>query len=68
MVNPVMNKQNDHVVSLVSDVSEIHNVSTTKHPAYVMMLGVVASNWKKISPLCTLIQLTLRSLAMFNFL
>ena len=48
-VNPVINKQNDCVVSFGQDVSEIRNVSTTKHPASVMMLGFVASKGEKMS-------------------
>jgi len=50
-VDPVMNKQNDRVVSFGQDVSEYRNVSTTKHPASVMMLGVVASNGLKMPPI-----------------
>lgn len=49
-VDPVMNKQNDRVVSFGQDVSEYRYVSTTKHPATVMMLGVVASNGLKMPP------------------
>ena len=41
---PVVNKQNDRIVSFGQDISELRNVSTTKHPTSVMMLGVVASN------------------------
>ena len=48
MVNPVFNKQNSHVVTFGKDISEIRKVSTTKHPASVMMLGVVALNGEKI--------------------
>ena len=50
MVDPVVNKQNERVVSFGKDISEVRNVSTTKHPASVMMLGVVASNGEKMHP------------------
>ena len=36
------------MVSFGKDISELRNVSTTKHPASVMMLGVVASNREKM--------------------
>ena len=49
-VDPVVNKQNDRVVSFGQDVSEVRNISTTKHPASVMMFGVVASNGEKMPP------------------
>ena len=49
-VDPVFNKQNDPVATFSKDISEIRKVSTTKHPASVMMLGVVASNGKKMPP------------------
>ena len=49
-VDPVVNKQNDCIVSFGQDTSELRNVSTTKHPASVMMLGVVASNGEKMPP------------------
>jgi hypothetical protein len=49
-VDPVFNKQNDRVVSFGQDVSKVRYVSTTKHPASVMMLGVVASNGEKMPP------------------
>ena len=49
-VNPVFNKQNDCVVTFGKDISEIHKVSTIKHPASVMMLGVVTSNGEKMPP------------------
>ena len=42
-VDPVVNKQNDRI-------SELRKESTTKHPASVMMLGVVASNGEKMPP------------------
>ena len=38
----VFNKQNDRVVTFRNDVSEIRWVSTTNHPAELVMLGVVA--------------------------
>ena len=49
-VDPVFNRQNDRVVSFGNDVSNHQRVSTTKHPASVMMLGVVASNGEKMPP------------------
>lgn len=49
-VDPVINKQNDRVVSFGQDVSKVRYVSATKHPASVMMLGVVASNGEKMPP------------------
>lgn len=49
-VDPVVNKQNDRVVSYGKDVSEVRNTSTTKRPASVMMLGVVGSNGEKMPP------------------
>ena len=49
-VDPVVNKQNDRIVSFGQDISELRNVSTTKHPASVMMLGVVTSNRLKMPP------------------
>ena len=39
-VDPACNKRNDHVVTFGKDISEIHKVSTMKHPASVIMLGV----------------------------
>ena len=50
MVDPVFNKQNDCVATFGKDISEICKVSTMKHPASVMMLGVVASNGEKMLP------------------
>ena len=47
-VDPVFNKQNDRVVAFGNDISEHHRVSTTKHPASIMMLSVVASNGEKM--------------------
>ena len=49
-VDPVFNKQNDHIVTFGKDISEICKVSTTKHSASVMMLSVVASNGEKMLP------------------
>ena len=49
-VDPVFNKQNNRVATFGKDISEICKVSTTKHPASVMMLGVVASNGEKMPP------------------
>jgi len=49
-VDPVINKQNDRVVSFGQDISDVRYVTTTKHPASVMMLGVVASNGEKMPP------------------
>ena len=37
------------MVSFGQDIYELRNVSITKHPASVMMLGVVASNGEKMS-------------------
>ena len=50
-IDPVVNKQNDRVVSFGQDVPEMPNVSTTKHPTFVMMLGVVSSNKEKMPTL-----------------
>ena len=49
-VDPVVNKQNERVAGFGKDTPEVRNVSTTKHPASVMMLGVVASNGEKMPP------------------
>ena len=49
-VDPVINKQNDRVVSFGQDISDICCITTTKHPASVMMLSVVASNGQKMPP------------------
>ena len=49
-VDPVFNKQNNHVVILSKKISEIHKASTTKHLVSMMMLGVVASNGEKMLP------------------
>ena len=45
-VDPVFNKQNDWLVKFGNAVS----LSTTKHPALMMMAGVVASNGEKMPP------------------
>lgn len=49
-VDLVMNKQDGCVVSFSQDVSEIRYMSMTKHPASMMMLGIMASNEEKILP------------------
>ena len=49
-VDPAINKQNDRVVSFGQDISGVCYVSTTKRPASVMMLGVVASNGENMPP------------------
>ena len=49
-VDPVFNKQNNHVATFGKDISEIRKVSTMKHSTSVMMLGVVASNGEKMLP------------------
>lgn len=49
-VDPVINNQNDRVVCFDKSEYGIRNVTTTKHPASVMMLGVVASNGEKMPP------------------
>ena len=59
-VDPVFNKQNDCVATFGKDISEICKASTTKHPASVMMLGVVASNGEKMPPVwqCNILTVT----------
>ena len=47
-VDPVINKQNDRVLSFGQDISGVRYVCTTKHQTSAMMLGVVASNGKKM--------------------
>ena len=47
-VDPVYNKQNDRVVKIRNDVFEHRRMSTTKHPASIVMPGVIASNGEKI--------------------
>ncbi|QQP57474.1 Uncharacterized protein FKW44_002481 [Caligus rogercresseyi] len=42
-VDPVYNKQNDRVICFGNVSNVIRSVSKTKHPASVMMLGIVAS-------------------------
>ncbi|KAF2364913.1 Transposase type 1 [Trinorchestia longiramus] len=49
-VHLLVNKQNDRIISFGQDISELWNVFTTKHPASVMMLGVVTSNGEKMPP------------------
>ena len=49
-VHVVFNKQKDRVVTFQNNVSEQRRVSTTKHPASIMMLGVVASNGENMPP------------------
>ncbi len=50
-VDPVYNTQNDRVVCFGNDDNEeLHYVSKTKHPASVMMLGVVVSTGAKMPP------------------
>ena len=49
-VDLVMNKQNKHVASFGKDISEVCNVSATKHLASVIMLGVMVSNGEKMPP------------------
>ena len=44
----VLNKLNDRVVTFVKDVSKHHKVSTTKHPASIRLLDVVASNGEEM--------------------
>ena len=48
--DPVFSNQNDRVATFGKDISEILKLSTTKHPASVMMLGVVVSNGEKMQP------------------
>ncbi|KAF2351802.1 MoeA N-terminal and linker domain [Trinorchestia longiramus] len=48
-VDPLANKQNECIVNF-GQISELRNVSATKHPVSVMMLGVVASNGEKMPP------------------
>ena len=47
-MDPVINKQNHRVVSFGQDISGICYVSTIKHQASAMMLGIVASNEEKM--------------------
>ena len=42
--DPVFNEQNDRFATFGNDISEHRRVSTTKHPAYIRMFDVVASN------------------------
>ena len=45
---PIINKQNDRVICFEKSKYSIQNVTMTKYPAPVMMLGVVASNGEKM--------------------
>ena len=47
-MNRVINKQRDRVVSFGQDISGVRCVSTTKHPASAMMLGILAFNEEKM--------------------
>ena len=49
-VDPVINRQNDRVICFEDTPDELRYTSTTKHPASVMMLGVVASTGDKMPP------------------
>ena len=49
-VDPAVKKQNDGIVCFGQGISELRNVSTNKHPASVMILGVMASNGEKMLP------------------
>lgn len=49
-VDPVYNKQNDRVICFGDTSLAARNVSKTKHPASVMMLGIVASTGEKMPP------------------
>ena len=46
----ILSKQINRVVRFRNDVSQHRRVSTTKHPASIMMVGIVASNAKKMPP------------------
>ena len=50
-VDPVINKQNDRVVCFEDTRRELRHATRTKHPASVMMLGVVASTGQKMPPI-----------------
>ncbi|QQP39809.1 Putative transposable element [Caligus rogercresseyi] len=50
-VDPVYNKQNDRVICFGNVSNVIRCVSKTKHPASVMMLGIVASTGDKMPPI-----------------
>lgn len=50
-VDPVINKQNDRVISFGRTPPNMRSVSKTKHPASVMMLGIVASTGDKMRPI-----------------
>ena len=49
-VDPVFNKQNDRVVTFGNDVSKHRRVSSIKYPASIMMLGFLALNGEKMTP------------------
>ncbi len=49
-VGPIINKQNDRMICFNKVAASDVYVSTTEHPASVMMLGVVASTRGKMSP------------------
>ncbi len=51
-MDPVFNKQNDHVVVFddTPESEELTHVSMMKHTASVMMLGVVSSTGHKMPP------------------
>ncbi len=50
-MDPVFNKQNDRIICFDNTDHNIRNISKTKHPASVMMLGVVASTGEKMAPI-----------------
>ena len=50
IIDPVVKKQNDRVITFENDISAHHRVSTTKHTASIMIIGVVASNWENMPP------------------
>ena len=49
-VDRTFDKQNDQVVTFENDVSERLRVSTTKHPASIVKLGVAASRGEQMPP------------------
>ena len=49
--DPVFNKYNDYVVWVENDDSIYRWVSKTKHPASIMMLGVLVLNGKTVPPI-----------------
>ncbi len=51
-VDPVFNRRNDRYIRIgKSAVQSCRYVSTTKHPASVMMLGIIGSNGKVMPPI-----------------